>query len=103
MFRECLRWRRQPFWRALALPDRVIVQTKDSAADMDIANAVRRLSPKLRAVIFLHYYQDQTLRQVATGLQLPESTVKTRLYEALRQLTTLLPGYGVPAQIEEPR
>lgn len=103
VLRECLRWRRNPFWRMMALPDRVVIQSKDSAEHLDIANAVRRISPRLRAVIFLHYYEDQTLKQVANELGIPESTAKTRLYEALRRLETLLPGYGVPSPAEESR
>jgi len=102
VLRECLRWRRHPFWRMVALPDRVIASSADSAAHLDVANAIRRLSPKLRAVIFLHYYEDQTLKQVGTELGIPESTAKTQLYAALRRLETLLPGYG-PSQAEEPR
>lgn len=103
VLRECLRWRRHPFWRMVAIPDRVVAPTVDSAEHVDVAKAVARLSPRLRVVIFLHYYEDQTLKQVATELRIPESTAKTRLYEALRRLETLLPGYGVPAPIEEPR
>jgi RNA polymerase sigma-70 factor (ECF subfamily) len=102
VLRECLRWRRHPFWRAVVLPDRVIAPSADLAAHIDVAKAVRRLSPKLRAVIFLHYYEDQTLKQVGSELGIPESTAKTQLYAALRRLETLLPGYG-PYPAEEPR
>jgi RNA polymerase sigma-70 factor, ECF subfamily len=101
VLRECLHWRRNPFWRMVSLSDRVIAPRTDSAEHVDITSAVRRLSPRLRAVIFLHYFEDQTLKQVATELDIPESTAKTRLYEALRRLETLLPGYGVPAPAEE--
>jgi RNA polymerase sigma-70 factor (ECF subfamily) len=102
VLRECLRWRRRPFWRAVVLSDRVIAPSADLEAQMDIAKAVGRLSPKLRAAIFLHYYEDQTLKQVGAGLGIPESTVKTQLYAALRRLETLLPGYG-PSPVEERR
>jgi RNA polymerase sigma-70 factor, ECF subfamily len=101
VLRECLRWRRHPLWRMVALPDRVVAPNRDSAEHLDVANAVARLSPRLRAVIFLHYYEDQTLKQVATDLDIPESTVKTRLYDALRRLETLLPGYGAPAPMKD--
>jgi RNA polymerase sigma-70 factor (ECF subfamily) len=86
----------------VALPDRVIAASPDLSAHLDVAKAVRRLSPKLRAVIFLHYYEDQTLKQVGAELGIPESTAKTQLYAALRRLETLLPGYG-PSPAEEPR
>jgi RNA polymerase sigma-70 factor (ECF subfamily) len=102
VLRECLRWRRHPFWRAVVLPDRVIAPSADLAAHIDVAEAVRRLSPKLRAVIFLHYYEDQTLKQIGAGLGISESTAKTQLYAALRRLETLLPGYG-PSPLEERR
>ena len=103
LLRECLRWRRNRFWRMVALPDTMVAPRRDSADHLDIADAVRRLTPRLRAVIFLHYYEDQTLKQVATELGIPESTVKTRLYDALRRLETLLPEYGVPSPAEESR
>lgn len=102
VLRECLRWRRNRFWRMVAIPERVVAPMKDSAKHVDIAKAVRHLSPKLRAVIFLHYYEDQTLKQVANELGIPESTAKTRLYDALRRLETLLPGYGTSV-VEESR
>jgi RNA polymerase sigma-70 factor (ECF subfamily) len=102
VWRECLRWKRHPFWRAVVLPDRVIAPSADLAEHIDIAKAVRRLSPTLRAVIFLHYYEDQTLKQLSAELGIPESTAKTQLYTALRRLETLLPGYG-PYPAEEPR
>jgi len=53
----------------------------------------QRLSPKLRAVVFLHFYEDLTLARIATELGIPESTAKTRLYEALRRLQRFLPAY----------
>jgi RNA polymerase sigma-70 factor (ECF subfamily) len=102
VLRECLRWRRHPFWRAVVLPDRVIAPSVDLEAQIDVAKSVRRLSPKLRAVIFLHYYEDQTLKQVGAELGIPESTAKTQLYAALRRLENLLPAYG-PSPVEGSR
>ena len=55
---------------------------------------MRRLSPTLRAVVYLHFFEDRTLNRVAAELSIPESTAKTRLYEALRRLQRALPGYG---------
>jgi len=95
VLRECLRWRRRRFLQVLGLSDRVIAPaTSDPALQVDLGRAVRRLSPAQRAVVYLHFFEDQTLNQVATELRLPESTVKSRLYEALRRLQRTLPGYG---------
>ena len=101
VLRACLRWRRHPFWRSVTQAEREMAPAADPVAHLDIANAVRRLSPKLRAIVFLHYYEDQTQKRVATELGVPESTVKSRLYDALRRLEILLPGYGAPAPLEE--
>lgn len=95
VLRECLRWRRRRFLQVLGLSDRVVAAPNpDPAVQVDLARAVRGLSPKLRAVVYLHYYEDQTLTRIAAELSIPESTAKTRLYEALRRLQRALPGYG---------
>ncbi len=102
VLRECLRWRRRPLWRAVPLSDRVQAPPpRDHELHLDIARAVGRLSPKLRAVIFLHYYQDVTLATLAEVLRVPESTAKSRLYEALRRMERLLPAYAGEASKEE--
>ena len=95
VLRECLRWRRRGFVHALGLTDRVVAPvTADPAVQLDLARAVRRLSRRLRAVIYLHFFEDQTLNRVASELGIPEATAKTRLYAALRKLQRALPGYG---------
>jgi RNA polymerase sigma-70 factor (ECF subfamily) len=102
VLRECLRWRRRRWLQILGLTDRVVAAvTPDPVAHVDLARAVRRLSPKLRAVIFLHFYEDKTLSQIATDLNIPESTAKTRLYEALRRLERALPAYAPPSDAGE--
>lgn len=95
VLRECLRWRRRFLRQVLGISNRVAAPaTDDSATQLDLARAIRGLSPALRAVVYLHFYEDQTLRQVAEELSIPESTAKTRLYEALSRLRRALPGYG---------
>lgn len=103
VLRECLRWRRRRFWQVLGLSDRVVApSSSDPALRLDMAQAVRRLSPTLRAVVYLHFYEDLTLVQVASELGIPESTAKTRLYEALRRLQRALPGYAPSNSGEQP-
>jgi RNA polymerase sigma-70 factor (ECF subfamily) len=77
------------------LTDRVVAPaTPDPGLQVDLARAVSRLSPKLRAVVYLHYYEDRTLASLAAELGIPESTAKTRLYDALRRLQAALVGYA---------
>ncbi|HEY8678980.1 MAG TPA: sigma-70 family RNA polymerase sigma factor [Candidatus Dormibacteraeota bacterium] len=94
VLRECLRWRRHRLFLSIGLSDRVVARSEpDATLHLDMATAIQRLSPKLRAVVFLHFYEDLTLARIATELGIPESTAKTRLYEALRRLQRFLPAY----------
>lgn len=100
VLRECLRWRRRPWMRWLTLTEHVVSEAPqaDAAQRLDVGRAVARLSPQLRAVIFLHFFEDLTLKAVATELGIPEGTAKTRLYEALRRLEGSLAGYSAPGE-----
>jgi len=100
VLRECLRWRRHPSVRVLRLTEEVVVQGQqvDATQHLDIARAVARLSPHLRVVIFLHFFEDLTLKSIADELGIPEGTVKTRLSAALRRLGHALPDYSVGSQ-----
>jgi RNA polymerase sigma factor (sigma-70 family) len=84
---ECLRWLRHPMFRVLAITDRVIVQAT-ATAESDAAAAVKRVSPSVRATIFLHLYEGLSLAQVASELRVQESSVKARL----RQISGLESG-----------
>jgi RNA polymerase sigma-70 factor (ECF subfamily) len=60
------------------------------------ADAVRRavatLPPKYREVVVLFYFQDKDLAETARIAQLPEGTVKARLFRARQQLEERLGG-----------
>jgi len=48
----------------------------------DLERLIGALPPIQRAVITLYYYQDRSVRDVATALGIPEGTVKTHLHRA---------------------
>lgn len=52
----------------------------------DLMNMVLRLPGKFKDVILLYYIEDCSISEISWMLQLPESTVKTRLYRARNQL-----------------
>jgi len=52
----------------------------------DLMNMVLQLPSKFKDVIFLYYIEDCSISEIAWMLQLPESTVKTRLHRARHQL-----------------
>jgi RNA polymerase sigma-70 factor (ECF subfamily) len=65
-------------------------ETAVSASHTDTIDAVRRLPPRLRDVVLLHYYADQPVDVVASLLHRPVGTVKRRLHEARALLAVTL-------------
>jgi RNA polymerase sigma-70 factor, ECF subfamily len=60
-----------------------------------VAAAVRSLPEEQREVIVLKEYQDLTFLEIAEALDIPVSTVKTRLYRGLTQLKQRLVRQGI--------
>jgi len=80
VLRECLRWRRHPVFRVLALTDPVVIHPA-ATAESDAATAVKRVPPSVRAALFLHVHEGLAIDQVASELRVRQSTVETRLRE----------------------
>jgi RNA polymerase sigma-70 factor (ECF subfamily) len=57
-----------------------------NAEQMDLRNAVGRLSRRDRALLVLHYWQRVPIAECARELDIPEGTAKSRLNAALRRL-----------------
>jgi RNA polymerase sigma-70 factor (ECF subfamily) len=60
-----------------------------------LRDCLRRLSPDHRETIDLVYYQGMGIGEVAQIVGIPESTVKTRMFHARKQLSVLLRAAGV--------
>jgi RNA polymerase sigma-70 factor (ECF subfamily) len=59
-----------------------------------VRRAVQALPAELRQVIVMKEFEELTFQQIAEALDLPLSTVKSRLYTALRQLRLRLEKQG---------
>lgn len=66
----------------------------DELPDPDVARAVAELSPMQRAAVVLFYWEDRPVHEIASVLDVSESTVKQHLYRARQHLAALL-GEGV--------
>lgn len=69
--------------------DEVIENTlvkEDKYQDTDLYNMVMKLDSKYRIVIVLRFYEDMAIDKIAEVLNENVSTVKTRLYKALKLL-----------------
>ncbi len=79
-----------------ALP--IDVSPARSAEAVERSQAVRRavlaLPPDLRQVVVMKEFEELTFQQIADALEVPLSTVKSRLYTALRQLQMRLQKFG---------
>ncbi|MBM7700479.1 sigma-70 family RNA polymerase sigma factor [Kurthia huakuii] len=61
-------------------------QVLQNFQDTELATAVFTLPVKYREVIYLHYYEEQSMKEMAAILQINENTVKTRLRKAKQLL-----------------
>jgi RNA polymerase sigma-70 factor, ECF subfamily len=81
-----------------AIPDdaddaEVTMQKKDKAGIM--RDCLRALSADHREIIDLVYYHEKTVSEVAEILDIPEATVKTRMFYARKKLGDALRSHGV--------
>ena len=59
---------------------------------MDLLQAMDEIEEKYKTVLLLRFYQDYTVKQIATFLECPEGTVKTNIRRGLEILSTKLKG-----------
>lgn len=78
------------FLSARSIPKPMTYEEPAFDEDKQAYEAVMQLSEPMKTVIILHYYEDLTLKQIAEITDTPLSTVKTRLYSALKKLKLIL-------------
>jgi RNA polymerase sigma-70 factor (ECF subfamily) len=62
--------------------------------DPELAGAVRRLPPRKRLVVFLHYFADLSYAEIAVALGISEGTVAATLSQARAALAETLDPEG---------
>lgn len=83
---ECRRVLRSP-WRRRTLPlEDFDAPVQGPEGEGEVMAAVMALEPKYRAAVYLYYYEDCTVREVARALGAKESTVQTWLQRAREKL-----------------
>ena len=82
--------------------DEAAVNAVSSADNVDqlvegwlVAEALERLSPDHQAVVRAMYYEGQSVADAARKLAVPEGTIKSRAYYAVRALRTAFEEMGV--------
>lgn len=69
------------------LPDKLAMQIEDKAL---LDTALNQLSPLYREVLYLYYYEDMTLQEIATLLAKPIDTVKSQHRRGMKLLREIL-------------
>ena len=78
------RVREIPSSSVVALAERTVAAPRDDAAILDAALAT--LPVDQRAILVLHHLEGRPLAEIATILEVPEGTAKSRLFAARRAL-----------------
>lgn len=90
----CRDFRRSAWFRYLdrrITPESLaIATTPPEEESAELTAAIMRLPHQLLEVTLLHYYQNMTTREIADALQIPQSTVSTRLMRARTKLREYL-------------
>ncbi len=74
-----------------APPDEIcIAAAPDSTDALDLAIAIRALSPEQRAIVLLHYFAGLNSREIAEAARIPASTVRFHLMKARNALRRAL-------------
>jgi RNA polymerase sigma-70 factor, ECF subfamily len=69
------------------LPDKLAMQIEDNVL---LEQAITRLSPLYREVLYLYYYEDMTLQEIATLSGKPIDTIKSQHRRGMRLLGDIL-------------
>ncbi len=65
-------------------------QIYEKAEEVEIDIDLKKLSPKYRAIIHLFYYEELSIKEISVLFKQKESTTRTQLTRARRQLKTIL-------------
>ena len=78
--------RKRKKWNFCPLEDAAAQEAASPEPDAPVLEAVKKLKPEQGLLITLYYVDGYSVRELADALGIPESTVKTRMRSARRQL-----------------
>ncbi len=83
----------QSGWRRKTLPLEDVHASPDHRDEvLEVRSALAKLPPNLRGVVHLFYFEGMPARQIAEMLGLSETAVRSRLFQARKQLKSILGG-----------
>ncbi|WP_169837771.1 sigma factor-like helix-turn-helix DNA-binding protein [Salipaludibacillus agaradhaerens] len=64
----------------------------DIEGAMDLIDTFKQINPKSKSVLYLRYYKDLKVNEIAKILGWPSGTVKTTIHRGLEELKYMLEG-----------
>lgn len=92
-------WRRRRDFVVAELPEPAAQpdHADDHARKSDVRSALQTLAPRQRAVLVLRFYEQLSVAETATLLEISEGTVKSQTSDGLHRMRALLgPEWGRP-------
>lgn len=84
------RWRRRTMLDRILRREQPAEVVEPPGEHLDLHTAVQQLGPEFRSVVVLHYLADLPVEEVASVLEIPVGTVKSRLSRARATLAQRL-------------
>ena len=80
-------------WRQRTLPLEDVHASPDSRDEvLEVRSAMAKLPPNLRGVVHMYYFEALRVKEIAALLGLSETAVRSRLFQARKQMKKLLGG-----------
>lgn len=79
-------------WHKRVIRMDIIKNYYDNAADICIMEEILKLSPKYKDIIYLYYFEQYTVKEIAEILKVSEAAVKMRLKRGREALKIQLEG-----------
>lgn len=80
-------WRRNE-----SIEDNLTLAAPQSGEQREVMEALLQLPKDYKAVVYMYYYEGYSTAEIASWLNIPHATVRTRLARARKQLRNLLGG-----------
>lgn len=81
------------WWRKTEnIDDHTELVGKDRSETTEVMQALMSLNKDYKTAVYMYYYEGYSTAEIALHLNCPETTVRSRLSRARRQLKTLLGG-----------
>ncbi|WP_243278621.1 sigma-70 family RNA polymerase sigma factor [Clostridium sp.] len=70
----------------------VKVEETGQDQNLDLYHAINMLDPDEKSYVILKYFEERTYREMSDILEMPQSTIKSKIYRSLEKMKSYLEG-----------